>query len=204
MLTLKRVYLYAVLGIALAVLLVGLNDVVRVAFDRAGDILASRSYVSEDTRTELSWALALAIVSAPVFLVHLLLIRRTLRGPEETVADERASAARATYFFLVLVVTGAIAAMRLVELAEILIASIAFGHRAWELAAAAAGALVIGAAWAAHVWARRHDLRAAADTFASACTHALLAATAVGAVPSYLDLCPSAVPSARPRATPPK
>ena len=47
-------------------------------------------------------------------------------------------------------------------------------------------------------------LRAAADTFASACTHALLAATAIGEVPSYLDLCPSTVPSSHRRATSPK
>lgn len=47
-------------------------------------------------------------------------------------------------------------------------------------------------------------LRAAADTFASACTHALLAATTIGEAASYLDLCPSAAPSPRRRATPPK
>jgi L-aminopeptidase/D-esterase-like protein len=35
-------------------------------------------------------------------------------------------------------------------------------------------------------------LRAAADTFAAACTHAVLAATGIGEVPSYLELCPSA------------
>ena len=35
-------------------------------------------------------------------------------------------------------------------------------------------------------------LRAAADTFAAACTHALLAATGLGDAPAYLELCPSA------------
>ncbi len=35
-------------------------------------------------------------------------------------------------------------------------------------------------------------LRAAADTFAAACTHALLAATRLGDAPTYLELCPSA------------
>jgi L-aminopeptidase/D-esterase-like protein len=40
-------------------------------------------------------------------------------------------------------------------------------------------------------------LRAAADTFATACAHAVVAATAVGDAPTYLDLCPSALP--RPR-----
>ena len=37
-------------------------------------------------------------------------------------------------------------------------------------------------------------LAAAADTFAAACTHAVLSAPSIGALPSYLDLCPSARP----------
>ena len=144
MLTLKRTYLYAVLGIALAVMLIGLSDVARVALERAGDVFGSRSYLSEDMRTEFSWALALVIVAAPVFLVHLGLVRRTLRGPTATVEDERACASRATYFFIVLIATGAVAGMRLVELIETLIGTVAFSHRAWELGAAAAGAGVAG------------------------------------------------------------
>jgi len=38
-------------------------------------------------------------------------------------------------------------------------------------------------------------LRAAADAFASACVHAVLAATTIGDVPAYLDVCPSAARS---------
>ena len=207
MLTLKRIYLYAVLGIALAVMLVGLTDVVRVAFDRAGDILDSRSYVSEDMRTELSWALALVIVATPVFLVHLGLVRRSLRGPAVTAADERACASRATYFFIVLVATGFVAGMRLVELGETLIGTLAYGHRAWELGASAAGSLVIGSAWLAHVWARRRDLYAAPEhtagdwltrgyLYGALFTAALLACVGVGNVltvvaRSLLDLRPA-------------
>ncbi len=36
-------------------------------------------------------------------------------------------------------------------------------------------------------------LAAAADTFAAACTHAVLAATTIGHAPAYRDLCPSAL-----------
>lgn len=36
-------------------------------------------------------------------------------------------------------------------------------------------------------------LRAAADTFAAACAHAVLAASTIGDAPAYVDLCPSAV-----------
>ena len=44
----------------------------------------------------------------------------------------------------------------------------------------------------ARVTALRLLAVAAADTFTTACTHALLAATTVGVSPAYLDLCPSA------------
>jgi len=160
MLTLKRIYLYSVLGIALTVMLLGLTDIVRIAFDRIGDAMAARSYLGDDMRGELSWALALAIVAVPLFAVHLLLVRRTLQGPAAEAADERACASRATYFFLVLVATAAVAGVRLFELTDGLI-NLAFGERAWGLAGSAAGSVVVGGAWAAHVWARRRDLRAA-------------------------------------------
>jgi hypothetical protein len=161
MLTLKRTYLYAVLGIALAVMLIGLTDIARVALERAADVFRSRSYVSDAMRTELSWALALVIVATPVFLVHLGLVRRTLHGPATAVADERACASRATYFFIVLIATGVITGTRLVDLFETLIGTAAFGQRAWEVGAAAAGSIVVGSAWLGHAWARRHDLRVA-------------------------------------------
>lgn len=41
-------------------------------------------------------------------------------------------------------------------------------------------------------------LGAAADTFAAACTHAVVAATTIGSAPAYRDLCPSALRPARP------
>jgi hypothetical protein len=160
MLTLKRIYLYSVLGIALAVMLLGLSDILRIAFERVGYAMAERSYIGFDMRGELSWALALVIVSVPVFAVHLLLVRRSLQGPIAVVADERACSARATYFFLVLVATAALTGMRLLELGENLV-SVVLGDRAWSLPDAAAGAVVFGTAWVAHLWARRRDLRTA-------------------------------------------
>jgi len=36
-------------------------------------------------------------------------------------------------------------------------------------------------------------LRAAADTFAAACAHAVLAASSIGDAPTYVDVCPSAL-----------
>ena len=161
MLTLRRIYLYAVLGVALAVLLLGLTDIVRIALDRIADTLAARTFISDDIRAELSWALALVIVSAPVFVVHLVLVRRSLTGPAAAVADERACASRSTYFFLVLLVTGVLAWMRLFELADAAIHVAVSGARAWEISGVAAGALIAGGAWVLHAIARRHDFAAA-------------------------------------------
>lgn len=161
MLTLKRLYLYTVLGITLAVMLIGLNDVVRIAFDVIGDAVASRSYISDDLRAELSWALALLIVSVPLFLVHAVLVRGTLAGAPLVVAEERACSTRATYFFLVLAGTGLIAVVRAFELGDSVVGAVLFGERAWGLAGSAAGVVVMGGAWLAHLWARRADLRSA-------------------------------------------
>ena len=161
MLTLKRLYTYTVLGIALAALLLGLNDIVRIALDRIGDTVAVRSFISEDVRAELSWALALVIVSAPVFLVHLGLVRRSLRGSAASVADERASASRATYFFIVMAATGIFTWARLFELFDGVIQLTLFDARVWDLSAAAAGAVVAGGAWVVLALARRRDLDAA-------------------------------------------
>ena len=161
MLTLKRLYLYSVLGITLAVMLIGLNDVVRIAFDVIGDAIASRTYVSDDLRSELSWALALLIVSVPLFIVHVGLVRRTLTGAPPEVAAERACATRATYFFLVLLATGLTAVMHAIELGDSVVGVVLFGERAWGLAGSAAGVVVLGGAWLAHLWARRADLRGA-------------------------------------------
>jgi hypothetical protein len=92
MLTLKRLYLYSVLGVALVLLLRGLTDLTRLGFERLGDALGARSYIGEEfLRADLSWALALVIVATPIWVVHLWLVRRTLRGPAAAVTDEQGS-----------------------------------------------------------------------------------------------------------------
>lgn len=47
----------------------------------------------------------------------------------------------------------------------------------------------------AHILALNELLRAAADTFAAACTHAVLAATTVGEATAWRDLCPNTLRS---------
>jgi hypothetical protein len=164
MLTLKRLYLYSVLGVALLLLLRGLTDLVRLGFERFGDALGARSYIGEEFfRADLSWALALVIVATPIWVVHLWLVRRTLRGPVEAVAGERACASRATYFLLVLAGTGIATGMYLFDASQQVVASVTLGDRPWGLAGALAGFVVVGAAWALHLHARRFDLKVAPE-----------------------------------------
>ena len=109
MLTMKRLYLYGVLGVALVLLLWGLTDLVRFALEQLSRALGtSPAFGDRLGREELSLAVALVLVAGSIFGVHLAFIRRSLRGDPADVADERASASRSTYFFLVLLGTGAV------------------------------------------------------------------------------------------------
>lgn len=164
MLTLKRLYLYSVLGVALVLLLRGLTDLVRLGFERLGDAFGARSYIGEEfALADLSWALALVIVATPIWLVHLWLVRQTLHGPAQAVADERACASRATYFLLVLAGTGIATGLYLFDASQQLVAMVTLGDRPWGLAGALAGVVVVGSAWALHLYARRFDLKMAPE-----------------------------------------
>jgi hypothetical protein len=164
MLTVKRLYLYGVLGLSLVALLYGLVELSRFVLGLAADALASRPlYGGGVAREQLSTAIALVLVAGPIWAVHLGLVRRSLRGSADQVADERASASRATYFFLVLIGIGVAAAMALFDISHELISSLMQGDRPRGLSTAIGMAVVTLPAWALHVVARRGDLRAAPE-----------------------------------------
>jgi hypothetical protein len=164
MLTAKRLYLYGVLLVSLVLLLWGLTDMLRFAFDELAQAVGTAPALGGSfAREELSRALALVIVAGAIFAVHLVLVGRTLRGSAADVADERASASRATYFFLVLAGTGIAFGWSLFSLAYELISTVAFDERGRDLIGPAGGAIVIGSAWLAHLVVRRGDLRSAPE-----------------------------------------
>ena len=67
MLNAKRLYLYGVLGVALAILLWGATSIFRLALRAMGAAAGSRDAVGADVaRDELSLAVALVLVAVPV------------------------------------------------------------------------------------------------------------------------------------------
>ena len=82
MLTAKRLYLYGVLLVSLVLLLWGLVDLVRFALDELARAAGTApAYAGTFEREALSLALALTLVAGVIFFIHLMLVRRTLRGP---------------------------------------------------------------------------------------------------------------------------
>ncbi len=157
--TAKRIYLYGVLGIALVLLLWGLSDLLRFAFDQLGRALGSTpAFMGSFAREELSRALALLLVAGGIVAVHLALVRGLLRGTPAAVADERAATSRAVYFFLVLVGTGAVLLWSAFDLAYQLIGSFLLERRDLDPLGRLAGVIVVGGAWGLHVLARRRDI----------------------------------------------
>jgi len=161
MISAKRIYLYSVLGVTLIPLLWGLTDLLHVALRGLASTIGAREMVGAGiVADQISWALALVVVALPIWAFHLGLVRRTLQGSPGLVADERASPIRATYFFLVLVASGAVACLSAYELAQQLIGAAVAEQRAWGATGAAAALIVVGSSWLLHVCWRRADFLA--------------------------------------------
>ena len=158
----KRLYVYGVLGAALVLVLWGLTSILQWAGRSIAAAIGSRDVVGADVALDqLSLAIALVVVAAPIWAVHFWLAQQPLKGAPEVAADERASPARATYFYLVLTIAGGIALLQLYESVQEILRVALTPEQAWGLAGSIAGAAVLGAAWLGHVWWRRADLLAA-------------------------------------------
>jgi uncharacterized YccA/Bax inhibitor family protein len=96
----RRLYLYAIAGITLALLVGGLISL----FDLVLEQLVGRgsALVESDVRQRLSTVLALVAVALPIWAVHWALAERGVRPGAPRAAAERASAIRALYLTLVL------------------------------------------------------------------------------------------------------
>ena len=158
--TVKRLYLYGVLAVVGIPLLVGVADIVRLLleglFGSVGDPLLTSARLD---REDLSLAVALVLVGAPLWGVHAWLLRHSSSGSAEERAEELASVPRATYFLVVLVVTVAVAVYNASDVLAALFRTVALGQRAYDLPEAVASAVVFGSAWLVHIAWRRRDLR---------------------------------------------
>ena len=161
--TVRRLYLYLLSGIALGVLLVGLDILLTVVLHAAG--IGRGEFVggSESDRQGLSLAAALIVVGLLVWTVHWLLIERGLRAGNPAHDAERGAAERAFYFTVVLAVLlvfGVLAGIQLMEQLTGRLFGVARQDTFIDIGASLATVIVTGAAWAYHVAIRQRDLRA--------------------------------------------
>lgn len=163
--TVRRLYMYLMSGIALGVLLVGMNMLFTVVFHALGMSRGTFAGGSDGDREQLSLAIALIVVGLVVWTVHWLFVERSLRPENPTHDEERASGARALYLTILLaalLLFGVLAGIQLLQ--EIVrstlgvTAAAEFGFGGADVGAALATVLVTGLAWTYHAAIRRRDL----------------------------------------------
>ena len=165
MITARRIYLYGVMMASLALVLIGLRDLVRLPIEAlVGGGPAGRGVEG----TDLALATASLLVGGPLWAAHAWLLRRTMAGGPDARADELASTARAVAFGVVLTATLAVSLVGLRDVATEALRSALGARGSWgaDRAAAVEAVLVVGGGWAVHAWWRDRDLRAAPDRLA--------------------------------------
>ena len=157
----RRLYLYAMSGITLAVVGVGLATLLDVLI--AGSGLLERTYVVTSAREQLSLAVAMLGVGIPVWAVHWWLIQRGMAPSRPDRDAERGSPIRALYLTLLLLITlviwvnGAIGLIQGIVASQIpSIQNYAFVDPVSSASSGAVGLLI----WLYHGLVRRKDLRA--------------------------------------------
>src|SRR5688572_7432129 len=162
----KRLYLYGVAAISLLVLAAGIENLLAVALAEVADTLGATVIAGESSgREQLSLAIALVVVGAPIFAIHWWLIARGWDRADEAATEDRRSAIRAFHMALVATVSMAVAlyaAQRLLEPAFGAILRVAPSDATWAGGAVVdnvALLLVAAPVWWFHLARRKTDLR---------------------------------------------
>lgn len=157
MVTLRRVYLYTVLAISLVLVTIGTTELLRLVIDGIGGLLGAAPITGAGpSRDDLSRTIALLVVATPLWAIHAWLVGRTSRGSGEAASDERASATRAIYFLLVLVVSLVAWSTALsLELLLLIGPTDEIGPNQGGLISTF---IVLGLGWVAHMVRRQRDL----------------------------------------------
>ena len=115
----KRLYLYGVSAVSLFVLCFGLYSLLAVALGEIADLIGTTVIGGGSSgREQLSLAIALVVVGAPIFAIHWWLVGRGWRGVDEAAAGDRRSAIRAFHMGLVQTIALAIAASAALHLLD--------------------------------------------------------------------------------------
>ncbi len=159
----RRLYLYAVSSFSLLVLAAGLYNLVALVFGEAADALGSSFLGGAGAvgREQISLAIALVIVGAPLFAIHWSLVGRGWRGDDASGREDRHSSIRAFHMAIVATVALVFAAFAAYQVLEKAFGTIfgvddAYGPRISDSLATLVVAIPI---WAYHHWRRGLDLR---------------------------------------------
>jgi hypothetical protein len=113
----RRLYLYVVAIVSLAVAATGIYNLLAVLLaevaDRVGATILETS--TGTTREQVSLAIALVVVGVPIWLIHWRIAERGLRGNDARAAADRASTIRAVFLFIVSIVALAFAATAAID-----------------------------------------------------------------------------------------
>jgi hypothetical protein len=162
--TVRRVYVYLLAGVALGVMLVGLNLLLTVALGAFG---LDRGFIvggdQSADREQLSIGAAMAVVGLLVWAVHWWLAQRSIGAANPDAPVERASFTRGLYLTAVLAVLLAFGANAAISLLGWVLGAVLAGPAplGTDLAGTLATVLVTVPAWVYHVWVRRRDLAGA-------------------------------------------
>ncbi|MEO8463192.1 MAG: DUF5671 domain-containing protein [Chloroflexota bacterium] len=157
----RRIYLYAMSGVALAVVAVGLSTLLEVLLDALGLTHGPANYGGSGSREQLSLAIALVLAGFPVWAIHWWVVQRGLDPRREDTEAERGSAVRALYFSIVLGVALIAWATGIVEFMQWVAARITSAppDAVWaDPVSSLARTIVAVAAWVFHGFVRRDDL----------------------------------------------
>lgn len=158
--TARRLYVYLLSGISLGVLVGGVSMLLTVLLDTLGLGRSGPQLGGGDvTGQQLTLALALTVVSLPVWLIHWFVAERSVRHGTAEAAMERTSSVRGLYFGIAMALLLLAAGIGLSSVITTIVVRLAdaesFGGG--SVAGGLALAAVAGAAWLYHVWLRSRD-----------------------------------------------
>jgi hypothetical protein len=158
--TVRRLYVYLLSGVTLAMLASGLTIALNVLLSQLG---LGGTFIGGgvSNREQLSLAAALVGVGLPVWAIHWFVAERGIRPSRPGAESERASTVRALYLTIVLAATLAFGVGAAVTLVRDVAQQLLGGGE--QVGADRAGSLalliVTGSVWGYHVAIRRRDLR---------------------------------------------
>ncbi len=162
MATARRVYVYLLSGISLAVLLVGLSMLLEALFSTMGMGSPQYLYGSDAGRREqLTLGAALVAVGLPVWLIHWSLAQRSVRPGRDGADAERSGALRGLYLAAVLAILLGVAAAQATGLVRTVLERLGGAGPDVSVGSAGrlAGLIVAGAGWLYYLLVRFGDWR---------------------------------------------